>query len=272
MDDSEANHGGAVVSNHPDPSANVDLIFSVTSRSWRGLLHITRVIVFGDSTSYFDSCVTWLAHFLKSVNKSRDVDLERLQASNYAVPGSTVEDDMSDQISRFFAQFPKKSGPESNPSLDPAQTLYVLWLGINDCGLTDEADLEEIVDKLFDDGLDEMYIGSGARNFLLIDVPPIDRSPSALESGGDVVDRYLTWNRLLKSRIEAFASDNKNASVILFSVHSVITAILDDPTKYGFQEEDVTDEGGGIWLDELHFTSDVHSIIAQQLERALDAV
>ena len=39
-------------------------------------------------------------------------------------------------------------------------------------------DLEEIVEKLFEDGLEELYIKANARNFLLINVPPKDRSPS----------------------------------------------------------------------------------------------
>lgn len=42
---------------------------------------------------------------------------------------------------------------------------------------TDANDLEEIVDKLFEDGLDEIFVKAGGRNFLLIDVPPEDRSP-----------------------------------------------------------------------------------------------
>jgi hypothetical protein len=38
-------------------------------------------------------------------------------------------------------------------------------------------DLEDIVEKLFEDGLEELYIKASARNFLLINVPPKDRSP-----------------------------------------------------------------------------------------------
>ena len=39
-------------------------------------------------------------------------------------------------------------------------------------------DLDEIVGKLFEDGLEELYLKAGARKFLLFDVPPKDRSPS----------------------------------------------------------------------------------------------
>jgi hypothetical protein len=75
---------------------------------------------------------------------------------NYAIPGATVADGLSVELARFFAVFPKKDTPTSEPSLNPAATLYgtlhghfqhdpglpilisgkilVLWLGINDCG------------------------------------------------------------------------------------------------------------------------------------------
>jgi len=49
-------------------------------------------------------------------------------------------------------------------------------LGINDCGRTPSDELEPIVEVIFDTRHD-LYAKFGARNFVLIDVPPIDRSP-----------------------------------------------------------------------------------------------
>ncbi|OCH88982.1 hypothetical protein OBBRIDRAFT_794723 [Obba rivulosa] len=51
---------------------------------------------------------------------------------------------------------PKKSGPQAEPSLDPVKALYVIWLGINDCGRTDADELEDLVENPFNDGLDEL--------------------------------------------------------------------------------------------------------------------
>lgn len=34
---------------------------------------------------------------------------------------------------------------------------------------------------------------------------------------------------------------------------------------FSFQEDDATEEGGGIWIDGLHCTSDVHAIISEHL-------
>ena len=55
----------------------------------------------------------------------------------------------------------------------------VFYLGINDCGRTSSDDLEPIVEAIFD-VLHDLYTKSFARNFVLIDVPPIDRSPGGM--------------------------------------------------------------------------------------------
>jgi len=36
--------------------------------------------------------------------------------------------------------------------------------------------------------------------------------------------------------------------------------MLDDPLEYGFGEDDATTENGGIWLDDLHLTSEMHDV------------
>lgn len=155
---------------------------------------------------------------------------------------------------------------------------------------TESDELEEIVQALFD-VLDDLYVKAGARNFLLINAPPQDRSPggenlhipllsfceshstlldgAASELSSDISERFQTWNELLRSHAEDYASETTDASVFLFSSHSVASAFLDDPLDFGFDEDDATTEGGAIWLDELHFTSEVHAIIAQRLEEAL---
>ena len=64
------------------------------------------------------------------------------------------------------------------------QVSSVIKMRISGCGprtslsRLEPDDLEEIVEKLFEDGLEELYNKASARNFLLINVPPKDRSPS----------------------------------------------------------------------------------------------
>ena len=73
------------------------------------------------------------------------------------------------------------------------------------------------------------------------------------------------WNKLLREKVEVFRKDTPSANVVLLSAYSVIADILDRPVEYGFDEKDAEEEGGAIWRDELHVTSQVHEILALQL-------
>jgi len=160
----------------------------------------------------------------------------------------------------------------------------VVSLGINDCGRTFSDELEPIVEAIFDT-LHDLYVKFGARNFVLIDVPPIDRSPGgggipeyppgnetdfirlAVESGSteDIKERVETWNTLLRGQAEEFAKDYEQATVFVFSSHQVITEVLDEPVGFDFAEDDPGMGGGGIWMDDLHLTPAVHAILAERL-------
>ena len=54
--------------------------------------------------------------------------------------------------------------------------VLVIFLGINDCGTTEGDELDTIVENIFD-ALHHLYVKAGARNLILFDIPPIDRSP-----------------------------------------------------------------------------------------------
>ena len=71
------------------------------------------------------------------------------------------------------------------------------------------------------------------------------------------------------TRAKSFTSEYKHVSLFLFSSYQVLSSVLDHPEEYGFQEDDVSQEGGGIWADDLHLSSEVHAILAERLEHAL---
>jgi len=49
----------------------------------------------------------------------------------------------------------------------------------------------------------------------------------------------------------------------------VLTDVLDDPMKYKFTEKDVVLEGGRIWEDDLHLTTGVQKVFAEQFVNAM---
>jgi hypothetical protein len=63
----------------------------------------------------------------------------------------------------------------------------VFYLRINDCGRTLSDELEPIVETIFD-----LYVKAGARNLMLVDLPPAVESDSAK----GIKERVKTWNEL----------------------------------------------------------------------------
>lgn len=222
---------------------------------------------------------------------------------NFAVPGHTAEEDLSDQLSLFFKKFPEKKSSDAISALDSGATTYckfvyvhfeltfqsddvlVVFLGINDCGRRRSEALEFIVEDIFDT-VHDLYVKAQARNFVLIDVPPVDRSPQGnshsiqsdqevlltdassairLECMEKIEERVETWNKLLRTQAIEFQSKTTDATVLIFSSHKLFSDILDDPLEHEFTEDDPETEGGGIWVDDLHPTSEVHDILGEQI-------
>ena len=54
----------------------------------------------------------------------------------------------------------------------------MLFIGINDVGsMPDKDDLEDMIGNTVMDAVHTLYVKAHARNFLLIDLPPMGRSP-----------------------------------------------------------------------------------------------
>ena len=78
--------------------------------------------------------------------------------------------------------------------------------------------------------------------------------------------RVEEWNETLRKKVAEFQQDASQANVAVFSTHAVLSDILDRPLEYAkFEECDVIIEGGAIWDDEIHVTSDVNQIFALRL-------
>jgi len=184
---------------------------------------------------------------------------------NYAKGGATILGVRS-QIGSF-----------SNPSsvkerLVPwkaTDTLFTTWVGINDCAYN--PDPNKAVQDLLS-AQDELF-KAGARNFLFIDVPPIHRSPAVPKQKELMLStRFIDWNSALRAGIQQFCHTHPEASVFLFSSYRLFESILDMPELYGFNNEHVRNNGGGVWMDSLHPTSKVHDHIASNLADFLQEI
>ncbi|TFY56041.1 hypothetical protein EVG20_g9087 [Dentipellis fragilis] len=246
----------------PLPPTSRYLPVALGGSHWKDQRSVQNIVIMGDSYSKSNDSKTWVDHLTRRLGKK----YKRPQIHNFAFPGATAEYDLSSQLTQLFTLFPKKDSPKTTPPLDPGSTTYFLFVGINDCGSNECDDLEAIVETIFDAAHD-LYVKAGARNFIIVNVPPVDRSPQASdsESSAEMEERVRTWNDLLRTQATEFGTSSKEATVLLFSSHQALLEVLEDPSEFGFSEDDPDTEGGGIWEDDLHLTTDVHDHLAERL-------
>jgi len=197
----------------------------------------------------------------------RDISKPLITVFDYAAGGKTVSG-VKYQIEQQFIPHIEKM-----PGWTAEDTLFVTWVGINDLACTSQPSPQ--LDILFKS--QELLYNAGARNFLFIDVPPIDRSPAVLRfrdlTDNSIMPRYNDWNIALRSSSISFASGHVDATVLLFSSHATFSRVLDNPVGHDFHEADAARKGGkGIWMDHLHPTSKMHEVVAKDLAAFLESV
>ncbi|KAJ8468269.1 hypothetical protein ONZ51_g9752 [Trametes cubensis] len=251
------------------PTTSRYLIAASGGKHWHADHSLQRIVVLGDSYSKSSNGEkTWVDHFVQHL---RDAN-QSPQIYNLAFPGATAQDDLAGQVSRLLALLTQEENdqPNVNSSLHPDRSTYFVFMGINDCGSNDIYDLESIVEAI-DDAIHILYVKAGARNFVLIDVPPINRSPQATNAGmsEEIDERVKKWNELLRGQIAEFGTSSREATTFLFSSHQVLSDVMDNPDKYDLAEDDPETGGGGIWEDDLHLAAEVHGVLADCLLKAL---
>ncbi|KAF8055450.1 hypothetical protein FPV67DRAFT_1542034 [Lyophyllum atratum] len=224
-----------------------------------------KIVIFGDSYSS-TAQTNWIGHLRKRLSSSSCPTIH-----NFAGGGDTVEDDLASQLELFM-----RNSPVACTMEESNQSLFVFWMGINDCGRTDADELDTIVERIFD-AMHDLYVKWKARSFLLIDVPPMQRSPGGKDMCIDA-ERYDTWNFQLLQQAETFAETASKASVFVVSSYRIISEILDHPAGYALMDciepeesddaaSDTSDEAAerAIWEDDIHLSEAAHQVFADKL-------
>jgi phospholipase/lecithinase/hemolysin len=177
----------------------------------------------------------------------------------------------------------------THSSADP-NALYTIWIGSND--LLDiltgappsdyAADITAAVDNV--DSAIASLAADGAKNFLILTVPDLGKTPDAI-AGGPLVQAAASalaaeFDSALITGVDAVASlDSLNLSTL--NTYSLLDAIVADPAMYGFTNvtspcvTGATDYVGGtacastlaaqnkyLFWDDLHPTAAGHAIVA----------
>ncbi|KAG9118471.1 hypothetical protein FRC07_007009 [Ceratobasidium sp. 392] len=191
----------------------------------------------------------WVGYMTNGFNVSN------LLAFDYAIAGNNITG-FTSQIQNEF--IPTAGQRPASSAWAADNSVFVSWIGIND--LHEDADTAITINSIMQQ--QQNLYTLGARNFIIVNMPPWDKSPMGaqiLELG----DRVLAWNARLAGAALSWSTLNPDTSTLVFSSWDTITQILSDPAHYNVTDPSAI--GGGVWQDDLHISSLVHFRIANDM-------
>ncbi|KAI0514959.1 hypothetical protein F5B22DRAFT_609171 [Xylaria bambusicola] len=300
-------------------------------KRWVGWENIRNAFIFGDSYTQtgFDYTSTqpstanpfgnpaypgwtssngpnWVGYLTFKYNASS------LLTYNLAYGGATVDSDLvapydvsvkslKDQVESEF--IPGYTGSSAKATWTGDNSIFAVWIGINDIGNsyykgTDETDI--LNTQIFDvisDLIDQIY-EAGGRNYVLINVPPLDRTPLIVPQGDWAVSTsqadVASWNQLVLDFADTLKSKG-DTNVWVYDSNKSFGEAMDDPLSYaetsglknttdycvayqnGTPAQDTLDDSCGVpvneyfWLNNLHPTSAIHEVVAKGVADLLTA-
>lgn len=147
---------------------------------------------------------------------------------------------LKDQVESLFLPI---LGPK--PSFAPwksSDSLFTFWIGINDIGNSYwNQDFDNFHNKLMDEYfriVEELYT-SGARNFVFLNVPAINRSPLTVGQGQQSIDleteALASFNGKVEQRVKALKDAHKGVWAQVFDSKKMFDKIMDKPQSYGLK-------------------------------------
>jgi phospholipase/lecithinase/hemolysin len=234
-----------------------------------------------------------------------------IETVNLAYGGATVDSalvtpylptvlSLKAQIQTEF--LPLYAADEVLPWKSP-DTLFGIFIGINDVGnsygsLNSSVDLNGLIFAEYASLVEQLY-SAGAKNFLFLNVPPVDRSPLTTAQGANASALEAKDIAYFNSQVSVLATNltttHKDATAFVFDTNTLFTQVLDDPQRFpetalyknttnycvgyenGTPTEDYFNATCGIpvneyfWLNSLHPTYPMMDRLANNISQQLEA-
>ncbi|KAF8850272.1 hypothetical protein BDZ45DRAFT_751925 [Acephala macrosclerotiorum] len=298
-----------------------------STSKYKGWSAVNHTFAFGDSwtTTWFDytdaqpspsepmgnppfpgstssNATNWIGYLTTTYNSSL------ILTYNLAVAGTTLDNHVTDSYpvpvtEQVFNRFMPGYAEGFWTPWKSDDTLFIMFIGINDVMIMNPIagpELISIDQRLFKTHmklLNSLY-GTGARNFLLMNVPPLERvwqPPSVPQAEKDKYGSdALMYNRRVEKVAGALKGEFDDANVWVFDTHRIVNEALDDPKRFwqtsgiknttefckkyelGTPTTDYFDSECGIrvdeyfWLNALHPTYPIHDLIAEKVAKMLE--
>lgn len=212
---------------------------------------------------------------------------------------------LQQQVQQEF--IPLYTGADSQAYWDPESTLFAFWFGINDVGNTYSSSLPEeymaVYPRILDRYAEQIanLFDMGARNFLFLNIPPVQRSPLTQSQGYDASVLEFQAIAIFNNGLANMAEElRQNASLVgevvnvdVFDAYSLFSAVLDDPqafeitkqyvnttdycaayengtfTMTSFDSSCVAPVNDYFWLNSLHPTYPMHDLLASSIAESV---
>lgn len=187
-----------------------------------------------------------------------------------------------------------------NDTADP-QSLFVIWIGANNYLVVPEDNEKalNVVIKGIDDAIKRL-IKKGAKNFLILNLPDLGKTPAGREFQAEERLSYLVkkHNAILAKMLESYKRRYPDIKWIHYDVYSAFNEIFVDPAALGFSNtydtcyDEIIDKPsyqsiikmashvkanlhsdsceGFLFFDPVHPTEPAHKIIAERISVLLD--
>ncbi|KAK6396444.1 hypothetical protein LTR65_009528 [Meristemomyces frigidus] len=177
---------------------------------------------------------TYNKTFLETVNLAYGgATVDSALVAPYLPTVLSVKQQVQDEYLPVYADHPSFFDWSAN------DTLFATFIGINDVGNAySEANSSTIFNLVFEEYaslMDQLY-QSGARNFLFLYVPPVNRSPLTVAAGAAAQATEATaiaaWNANVTHLAANLSSTYSDAKTFVFDTNAAFTQVLDDPCSH----------------------------------------
>jgi phospholipase/lecithinase/hemolysin len=231
---------------------------------------------FSNGPVYAETLATGLglpALVRSTVSGGTDYAYGGAQTTGTAFPNNLFVQDVDDQVGKYL------SSHTAN-----ASTLYLIFAGANDL-IDGQTNMSVPVGSL--QSSMNRLITSGARQFLVVDLPPLGETPrynGNASTRAQYDARAQQYNAALTTMVAAEHAANPTATLYQFDVYGLFEQVLARPSDFGLTNvtasaapglspgdtsydtsQIVSNPNQYLFWDDLHPTAAVHAILAQRM-------
>ncbi|KAF7160362.1 hypothetical protein CNMCM6106_007803 [Aspergillus hiratsukae] len=224
--------------------------------------------------------LNWIGFLISKYNASLTLSY------NFAYGGATTNASLvapyTSNVLSFIDQVTEFTNSiASKPSYAPwtsKNTLVGVWMGVNDVGNSYWlSNIDELLIKIMDSYFGQLQIlyNAGVRNYLLLSVPPINRSPLMLSQGSDATTAEAAmitkYNNLIATYLANFKSKNSGVTATVVDTQAPFNKALDNPAAYGATNATCYNSDGTtcLWFNDYHPGIAIHDLTALAVVSAL---